>query len=268
MIFKLKIFIFIFLVSKIVFAGAMDDAERHFIKKEYSFAIDAAKEAMTFNISDENKARCYYIIAQAYLQRGLPQTARNNFNIICAQFPKTTWLANAYLGIGDSYYREKKYQRAIDNYKKSMTKKFLNQVGSTVYYKLARGYRALKNKGSARYNENIIRKSYPDSFEAKLLLTGKSKTSTKKTVTQSSKQKQKNTTYAVQICYTPYKDAANKLANKYKSKGYTTSVVPTSYKGKARYKVLIGKYKNKDFAEKFLKRLKKNFKINGFVTKT
>ncbi len=268
-----KIFlILIFFVAGIAIAGPMDDAERHFIKKEYSFAIDAAKEAMTFNISDENKARCHYIIGQAYLQRGMPQTSRKTFSIIGSQYPKTTWLANAYVGIGDSYYREKLYQKAIDNYKKSMTSRFLNQAGSTVYYKLARSYRALKNENSAKYNEGIIRKNYPDSLEAKLLLSGSSKSSStktiiKKTVSKSTKSITQSTVYAVQICYTPYKGAASNLANKYKTKGYTASVKETSYKGKARYKVLIGKYKSKSSAESLMKKLKKNGEKDAFVTK-
>ncbi len=266
-----KFLILIFLISGIVFAGPMDDAERHFIKKEYSFAIDAAKEAMNFNISDENKARCHYIIGQAYLQRGMPQTARKTFDVIRLQYPKTTWLANAYVGIADTYYREKQYKKAIENYKKSMTSRFLNQAGSTVYYKLARSYRALKNEDSAKYNEGIIRKNYPDSLEAKLLLSGYSKsnstkTSSKRTVSKSKKQSS-GENYAIQICYTPYKGAASNLANKYRTKGYTANVKATKYKGKARYKVLIGKYKSKSSAESLMKKLKKNGEKEAFVTK-
>jgi|GEM_PF-1322263 len=254
-------------IAGFAFAGPMDDAERHFIRKEYSYSIEAAKEALTFNISGENKARCHYIIGQAYLQRGLPKTARKSFNVICSEFPKTTWLANAYIGIGDTYYREKQYQKAIDNYKMSMTRKFLNQAGSTVYYKLARAYRGLKNESSARLNEDILQKHYPDSLEVKLLLSGSSKTGGKKTYPQSTKHKTQSTAYAIQICYTPYKGAAHNLAKKYKSRGYTTRVKETSYKGKARYKVLLGIFKSRSSAEKLMKKLKKNDKIDGFVTK-
>jgi len=152
-----------------------------------------------------------------------------------------------------------------------MTSRFLNQAGSTIYYKLARSYRALKNEGSAKYNEGIIRKNYPDSLEAKLLLSGSSKnittkTSSKKTVLKSKKQSSGGN-YAVQICYTPYKGAASNLANKYRTKGYTANVKETSYKGKARYKVLIGKYKSISSAKSLMKKLKRNDKIDGFVTK-
>jgi len=248
--------------------GPMDTGEKYYLKGQYSSAITSYKKALEYNLNENNRAMCWYMIGQSYLVLGNMIKARHAYNTIRSRYSKTEWLAPAYVGIGDTYYRERKYSGALKAYESSMSKSYLVRHGSSVYYRLAKANRALKETSKANYYENVIRKQYPESLEARLLLSGRSGSSSsssktvKRTTTTSSSKK-----YAVQISYTTRADYAQEYAAKFKKKGYDAYVRVTSYKGKRRYKILVGEYSGHEAATALLKKLKKNEKVEGFVTK-
>jgi tetratricopeptide (TPR) repeat protein len=244
--------------------GPMDAGEKYYLKGQYSSAVASYKKALEYDLNENNRAQCWYMIGQSYLMLGNMTQARAAFNMIRSQYVKTEWLAPAYVGIGDTYYRERQYTSALKSYENSMSKSYLGKHGSSVYYRLARTHRALKDTSKANYYENVIRSQYPDSLEARLLLSGRSSTgSSSATKTGSSSSSKK---YTVQISYTTRADYAQEYASKFKKKGYDAYVRTTSYKGKTRYKVLVGEFSGREAAEKLLKKLKQNEKVEGFVT--
>jgi tetratricopeptide (TPR) repeat protein len=259
--------IVILLIAGHLFAadGPMDAGEKYYLKGQYSSAVASYKKALEYNLNENNRALCWYMIGQSYLMLGNMTQARAAFNKIRSQYTKTEWLAPAYVGIGDTYYRERKYSSALKSYENSMSKSYLGRHGSSVYYRLARTHRALKETSKASYYENVIRSQYPDSLEARLLLSGRGSSgssSSKKTTSSKSSKK-----YAVQISYTTRADYAQEYASKFKKKGYDAYVRTTTYKGKPRYKVLVGEYSGREAAEAVLRKLKRNEKVEGFVTR-
>jgi len=257
---SLKKSVFLFLIVSTAFAaGPMENGETYFLKARYGLAVSSYKKALTYDLNDNNRANCWYMLGQSYLMMGDFKHSREAFSKITARYSKTEWLSDAYIGIGDVYYHEKKYDSAIKYYKKSMTSKYLAQHGSTVYYKLAKAYRALKQTTKAKSYEDIIRNKYSDSLESRISLQNKSRSSFSSASTTSKK-------YAVQIALSTRADFAQDCSKKYKKKGYDAYIEVTSSKGKTRYKILVGRYSSKEAAELLMKKIRAKEKIDAFVT--
>jgi tetratricopeptide (TPR) repeat protein len=249
-------FLFFFLlVSTAIFAaGPMENGETYFLKARYGLAASSYKKALTYDINNNNRANCWYMLGQSYLMMGEFKNARYSFSKITSKYPKTYWLSKAYIGLGDACYHEKKYSDAIKYYKKAMTSKYMAMHGSTVYYKLAKAYRAINYITKAKSYETIIRDKYSDSLESRITLQNKGGSSS------SSKK------YAVQVAYSTRADFAQDCSKKYKKKGYDAYVEVTSSKGKTRYKILVGRYSSKEAAEFLMKKIRTKEKIAAFVT--
>ena len=265
---RFLLYSFLLLFSLAAFAdGPMDDGEKCFLKGQYSSAVASYKKALTYDLNENNRALCWYMIGKSYLMAGNMTEARKAFSTILSQYAKTEWLADSYVGLGDTYFREKNYSKAIGLYKNSMTRSYLSRYGSSVYYRLAQAHRGLNETSKASYYENIITTQYPDSLEARLLVSGKggtsrssAKTSTPSSTASSAKK------YAVQIAYTTRADYAQEYAAKFKKKGYTAYVQMTTSQGKNRYKILIGEFSGREAAEAYLKQFKAKEKVEAFVT--
>ena len=259
---NIVLFFLFLLTSTVAFAaGPMEKGETYFLKGRYGLAASSYKKALTYDINDNNRANCWYMLGQSYLMMGKFKNARSAFSKITAKYSKTEWLINAYIGIGDTYYHEKQYNSAIKYYKKAITSKYMAQHGSTLYYKLAKAYRGINYTTKAKSYENIIRDKYPDSLESRISLNSSSSSRSKISLHSHSSKK-----YTVQIAFSTRADFARDCSNKYKKKGYNAYIDVINYKGKTRYRILAGKYKSKEAAEFLQNKIRKNEKIAAFVT--
>ena len=259
--FKKYFFLSIFLIASTAFAaGPMESGETYFLKARYGLAASSYKKALTYDINDNNRANCWYMLGQSYLMMGEFNKAKDAFAKVTAKYPKTDWLPGSYIGLGDVYYHQKKYDSAIKYYEKAMTSKYLSQHGSSIYYRLAKAYRAKNYITKAKYYEGIIRNKYPDSLESRISLQNKSGSSSSRSAYSASKK------YAVQVAFSTRADFAQDCSNKYKKKGYDAYVDVISYKGKTRYRILVGRYKSKGAAEFLQKKIRSKEKVEAFVT--
>jgi len=257
------IFIFFAIIVTSVFAaGPMENGEAYFLKAQYGHAASSYKKALTYDININNRANCWYMLGQSYLMMGDFKKARDSYSKVTTKYSKTGWLSVSYIGIGDTYYHEKKYDSAIKNYKKAMISKYMSMHGSTVYYKLAKAYRKKNYITKAKTYENIIRDKYSDSLESRISLQNKNKSSSSKSTSYSNSSKK----YAVQIAYSTRADFAQDCSKKYKKKGYAAYVEVTSSKGRTRYKILVGRYSSKEAAEFLMKKIRTKEKVEAFVT--
>jgi len=241
-------------------AGPMDDAEQAYLRREYATAIGAYRQALTHDISEQNRAKCWYMLGQSHLMSGNNSKAREAFQQILVRYAKTDWLAPAYVGLGDAYYHERKFAAALTAYKNSMTERYLRQYGSAVYYRLARTHRAQKDATLAARYETIIRTKYPDSLEARLLLTGAA------VPRPSTASRAGAVRYSVQLAFTPRADFAQDYATRLKKKGYDAFVVAGTVKGAAGYRVLVGRYQGREAADAQCRKISAAEKITCFVT--
>lgn len=254
-------------------AGEMDDGEINYIQGEYYKAIQAYRRALELKINDNNRALCWYMIGQSYLQLGKSSDAKIAYNNIVNNYSSSDWLPDAYVGLGDAARREKKYSEAIEAYKKSATTAYLRRYGSLVYWKLAQCYRALKDTQKATYYENAIVSQYPQSLEAQIFLRRGGKTSqaskpanmatAKEATTKSTTTSATSRKFAVQVACTPKKVNANQYAEQLKKKGYRAYVKTTD--SKKAYLVLVGNYASREEATKVCNMVKKSEKNDSFV---
>jgi tetratricopeptide (TPR) repeat protein len=194
------------LLTGAAMAGPMDDAERYYIQRNYSAAIRAYEQALTFDLSAQNRAMCWYMLGQAYLMTGNAVKARGAFQTILSRYAGTGWLPHAYIGLGDVAFHQKKYDDALKYYKNSMSAQFLKQYGASVYYRLLRVHRARGEATLVARYESVLRNQYPNSLEARLMLNGKETGQPAATATGAGAR------YAVQVAFTPRADYARDAA--------------------------------------------------------
>ncbi|MCX7846520.1 MAG: SPOR domain-containing protein [bacterium] len=241
-------------------ASPMDEGERAYLARDYRTALQQYNKALTYDLSEQNRARCWFMIGQANLMLGNTHAARQAFGNIKTRYAKTDWLGHAYLGLGDAYYRDKNYAASLAAYKDSLSARFASQYAPSVYYRMARCYRALRNANEATRLERLIRTSYPESLEARLLLSGASRSTAP--FSQSASQRQ---FYAVQVAFTPHAEYAAHFAARLKSRGYSAYVDRATVQRQVGYRVLVGRFQGPEAAQALAARLKSKEKVTGFV---
>ncbi|MCK5852042.1 hypothetical protein KAH27_03345, partial [bacterium] len=61
----------LFLISYAAFAaGPMESGETYFLKARYGLAASSYSKALTYDINDNNRAKCWYMLGQSYLMMG------------------------------------------------------------------------------------------------------------------------------------------------------------------------------------------------------
>ena len=109
-----------------------------------------------------------YALAKQAFDRGDLETAREEFQKIIKQYPKSRHADNAQFWIGEIYYREKWYEKAILEYQKVIEKYPKgNKVPASL---LKQGYAFLNlgEKANARLILNELVAKHPKSNEAKI----------------------------------------------------------------------------------------------------
>ncbi len=109
-----------------------------------------------------------YALAKQAFDRGDLETAREEFQRIIKQYPKSRHADNAQFWIGEIYYREKWYEKAILEYQKVIEKYPKgNKVPASL---LKQGYAFLNlgEKANARLILNELVAKHPKSNEAKI----------------------------------------------------------------------------------------------------
>lgn len=247
-------------------AGPMDDGERAYIARDYRTALDAYKKALTYDLNEENRARCWYMIGQCNLMLGNMRGAREAFSTIMSRYAKTEWLAHAWLGMGDVLYREKKYKEALAAYKNSLSARFASQYAPSVYYRMALCHRALNNTAEAAKLEQLIRTSYAESLEARLVVNSSKNAPAAASSAPRATVSSPRVLYTVQVSFSPRADFAADLASKLKAKGYAAFVDRTTIKNQTGYRVLVGRYQGREAAQALANKLASAEKLKGFVT--
>ena len=263
-----------------VFGGEMDKGEAFYLQKQYGKAVECYRKALDAKLNDNNRALCWYMVGRSYTALDRYDDAKISFMNIVNLYSNTDWLPEAYVGLGDVEYKRRKYSEALKQYRKSQTEPFMKRSGSKVLLKMAKTQKHLGNTKEASSLESRIKKEYPNSLEARLLMKGTSGKTVTATAQQGSKstssatQKQSasqtkastkssapKTKFAVQVSYTPKQDLANEYAAKLKKKGYKAYV----RKGSKGYSVLVGDYASKSEAQSVCAKIRKSEKNDSYV---
>ena len=114
------------------------------------------------------QAQTLYQQGKQAFDQGDFNAARENFEKIIAQFPKSEHADNAQFWIGEIYYREKWYEKAILEYQKVIEKYPKGNKVPASLLKQGFSFLNLDDKANARLILKELVKKYPDSNEGKI----------------------------------------------------------------------------------------------------
>ena len=109
-----------------------------------------------------------YALAKQAFDRGNLETAREEFQRIIKNYPKSRHADNAQFWIGETYYREKWYEKAILEYQKVIEKYPKGNKVPAALLKQGLAFLNLGEKANARLILNALVAKHPKSNEAKI----------------------------------------------------------------------------------------------------
>jgi len=128
--------------------------------------VKAAPQKEEKTLSDQE----YYVAAKQAFDQGNFEAARSGFEAIIKDFPNSEQADNAQFWIGEIYYREKWYEKAILEYQKVIeTYPKGNKVPASLL-KQGFAFISLGDKANARLILKELSKNFPESNEGKIAL--------------------------------------------------------------------------------------------------
>lgn len=107
-----------------------------------------------------------YMEAKKAFDAGDLETAKSGFSAVVTKFPSSDSADNAQFWIGEIYYREKWYQKAILEYQKVIENYPLGNKVPAAYLKQGLSFEALGEKGNARLIFGELVRKHPGTAEA------------------------------------------------------------------------------------------------------
>ncbi len=107
-----------------------------------------------------------YEKAYSSYQQGDFKNARKLFEEYIEKFPKGKWIGQAYFWIGESYFKEKKYEEAILSYQKLIELQGWHPLKPTAMFKQAQAFKALGDIEAYKILLKKVINQYPNSKEA------------------------------------------------------------------------------------------------------
>lgn len=245
-------------------AEGLPDVEKLFMQAKYDRVVTEADKLIANGAGGREELN--YLKGLSLLQLNRLGEARQVFEYLTERYPRGKRAFDAYIGIGDSYYMEGKYNDSVVAYN-GVLKNFPDHKNSAaVYYKIGKSYQKLGINDKANEYYNKVKNVSPLSFESKMINQDLNEPSI---ATVPAKQatapgnRDEEGYYYIQTGYFKAKTNADKLNETLKRKGYESYVATILKSNSAFYRVKVGHYKTKAEAETEAKKLKKD----GFVTK-
>ncbi len=142
--------------------------------------VETSKEKIKEVVKEEIKEKPLteielYENAYSYYQKGELEKARQLFEEYIKRFPKGKWIGQAHFWIGESYFKEKKYEEAILSYQKLIELESWHPLKPSAMLRQALSFKALGDVEAYKILLKKIINQYPNSKEAqeaKKLLKG------------------------------------------------------------------------------------------------
>jgi len=221
------------------------NAEEAFVKGDYEEVLRCGEAYLDRNLKHDEKVRC--LVGRALLKLKRFDEARGYFMNVVENSKDKKFLAEANIGIADSYYLDEEYRQARDYYEK-VARSFPDSDSlNIVYYRLGDCYSKLENDSTAKEYYDKLMRLYPDSLEAKLL-KGEGSGSV---------------TYSVQVGSFNKMENAERLSGELKAKGFDANIRTVTVDGACFYRVKVGDYSRIRDAED----MARNLQNKGYTTK-
>ena len=222
----------------------IEDINIMFLKEDYRGLTESANNNLgKLRLTRQEKKEILYLMGLSYIKTGDFSKARKAFGDILDK-KGDELRQDAYIGIADSYFIEKNYDKAIKSYESILNMYPKSDRLSSVYYNLAGCYKAKNNNSKANLYLDKVKKGYDTSFES-----GKAEYLPTKTTTRY---------YIVQLGAFKRLKNAKKLVKSLARKKYDSYVQKIEKDGRTYYRVRCGKFSNEYYAKRLVRRLRKN----------
>ena len=221
------------------------NAEQAFVNGDYEEVVRLGNVYFAREPKHDEEVRC--LIGRALLKLKRTNEARDHFMKVLDTSENKKFLAEADIGIADSYYLDEEYRQARDYYEKAARHFPDSDSMNIVYYRLGECYSKLDNEPMAKEYYDKLRRLYPDSLEAKLIKGEGSGF----------------ITYSVQAGAFGKMENAEKLRDELKEKGFDASIQTVTVEGSPFYRVRVGSYSRLSDAED----MARNLQNKGYTVK-
>lgn len=152
---------------------ALDSISRRLVRIEQYVGFEPSETlkpagADTPGSSDKMSEKELYASAKSALDKGNMDGAREGFQAFLKKYPSSENADNAQFWIGEIYYREKWYEKAILEYQKVIEKYPKGNKVPAAYLKQGFAFQNMGEKANARLILKELISKYPKSNEAKI----------------------------------------------------------------------------------------------------
>jgi tol-pal system protein YbgF len=147
------------------------EARVAYLEQYLNLESDSARSPRQEAVAPESKKlsqKELYLSAKQAFDEGDFETARTGFERIINEFPKSENADNAQFWIGEIYYREKWYEKAILEYQKVIEKYPNGNKVPAALLKQGFAFLSLGDKANARLILKELSKKFPDTNEGKI----------------------------------------------------------------------------------------------------
>ena len=225
------------LLPSIAFAVNQKEAlEWLLLREDYETLGERAE-----NLSKENPRSEYvYLAGLGYLKSSNFDEAREQFQEVAQNHPKSPEVEKALIGIADSYYLEGKTEEALERYLAIHRKYRKSPWGNYVVYRLGQCYQSIGYSQSATwYFEHLIQEA-PHSPEAKLAQV----------------RLKEGFLFSVQVGVFSDSRNANRMDRLLRSKGFQPFIAESEEGGQSLYRIRVGQFITQKEAIELANRLK------------
>jgi len=221
---------FTFYLLSFAFSGYalnLDKLKVYLLEGDYKGAISEGERLIA---GDAHSDELYYILGLSYLKDGNYLRACDIFEIILKEFKNSEFGDEARLGLGDTYFLRGDFVKAEDCYKDLIESNPQTRLKAQAYCRLSQtGYKNGNMQQGKEYLDKL-KQDFPLNLESML----------NKDLYPLS-DSSSDTYYTVQVgSFTNITNARN-LTEKLIQKGYPAYMEEASFKGKASYRVRVGK---------------------------
>ncbi len=225
----------------------LGEAEEAYIRGDYDKTLDICKKTEGIYKGKSGIDTVYYLEGLSYLKLKNSGLARESFNKIISDNPKSEYAGLAELGIADAYLVDDKFEMAKEIYKIIVSNASYKSLHSAALYRLYQIAKKSSNTDVANDYKARIIKEFPMSFEAQ---------------TFNEINIANDGISVIQVGSFSKKSNASKLVSKLQKKGYNASLSETKKDNSTYFRVIV-----KPANENVLNKTVRSLRADGYPTK-
>ncbi|MBN1664528.1 MAG: SPOR domain-containing protein [Deltaproteobacteria bacterium] len=240
----LAIGLFVFL-SLEASALNIDQVRKHVFEGDYKAAIVEGEKALA-QVSEDSPVvdELHYLMGACYLREGHLTRASDIFEIIINEHKNSRFYQDARMGLGDVYFLRGHFSKAVPIYQKILKEDPATEIKSRLYYRLGRFVFTTGDLEEGKVYVSDMQKPAPPA------LPPESKEKKNAYVLLENKEG-----YSLQVGAFSQEKNARDLAEQLNKKNYPVYIEEIKGPGKIKFRVKVGRFKDKAGALKQQSRL-------------